>query len=267
MSRYFCCKFRAVSLICLCAVLLAFWASMGLDPARAAVLPVNPTPTPTPALVPGMNPVGQSNDMYLVFVPNRGQLEGRIFFSIQVGAHKMLFTRQGITYRLAGLDGEHTTIKLEYQGQNTRVRPMGVQMAPITVSIYVGRLERWMPYVPTFARILYPNLWDGIDLFFSGENNRLNYRYVIAPYADPDDIVLAYRSVSGLEVTSDGQLAVQVPVGGLLQRPPLAWQEIGGFRFPVTVSYKVGTHSGDLWYFYFDLGAYNPAYSLYITSS
>ena len=261
------CKFRAASLIGLLVVCLALCSGLGLIQVRAEVTRLAPTPTPTPAFVPGMNSVGASNDMYLVFVPNRGQLEGRIFFSIQAGAQKMLFSKQGITYRLIGMNGSHWNLKLEYQDQNTNVRPIGVQMAPITVSVYIGRFDRWLPYVPTFARIVYRNLWDDIDLFYSGENNRLNYRYVIQPYADPDEIYLAYRGASLVEVTSDGQLAVQTPGGDLLDRSPIAWQDIGGFRFPVTVSYEVYTHRGDVWYFYFDVGAYNPAYILYIASS
>ena len=48
-----------------------------------------------------------------------------------------------------------------------------------------GKPEDWITGIPTYSRIVYENLWPGIDLVFSGTIDRIKYKFIVKPGADP----------------------------------------------------------------------------------
>ena len=60
-----------------------------------------------------------------------------------------------------------------------------------TMNFFIGRQEDWRTGVPTYRRLVYPGVWDGIDLEYIGFVDRLEFRLVLQPGARPADIVLA----------------------------------------------------------------------------
>jgi hypothetical protein len=107
---------------------------------------------------------------------------------------------------------EHWKIKLDFVGANT-VQPLGLEQTEAVISYFKGSQDQWHTDLPTYSKITYPNLWQGIDLTYSGTVNRLKYKFVLQPGADPEDIRLAYRGAN-LKLNEAGQLEVSTPQGG-----------------------------------------------------
>ncbi len=114
------------------------------------------------------------------------------------------------------------------------------------------------------GRVTYRNLWDGVTLVYDGAPDGIvRSTYRITPHAKGSDPVrrirLAYNAAS-VATDANGNLVLEFATGNMVESAPAAWQEIGGKRVPVDVSFTVsdkkqaGFHAGD----------YDPAYPLII---
>jgi hypothetical protein len=136
-----------------------------------------------------------------------------------------------------------------------------------SISYFKGSPEEWRTEMPTYSRIVYPSLWEGIDLVYSGTTNRLKYEFVAQPGADPARIRLSYRGAT-VGVNQAGQLEVSTPAGGFYDDAPIAYQEVEGRRQPVEVSFtldQASWSSAEQSYpFGFHLGIYDHSLPLVI---
>jgi hypothetical protein len=131
------------------------------------------------------------------------------------------------------------------------------------ISYFKGPKDQWQTGLPTYASLVYLDLWPGIDLVYSGTVNRLKYTFVVKPGADPNQIKLAYRGASGVRLTQAGQLEVTTPVGEFHDDRPYAYQESEGQRTEVATAYRVKADETDDVYTYgFQVGAYDPSQPL-----
>ncbi|MBN1607608.1 MAG: SBBP repeat-containing protein, partial [Polyangiaceae bacterium] len=193
----------------------------------------------------------------LYFVEDRRLCpEGTAYF-VQ-GAHKTLFfTPNGITFRLKGQD-QSWVVKLEFVGRNPNGVLHGEDRQEAVFSYFRGPKEEWRAGLPTFSKVVYRELWPGIDLVYRGTANELKYEFVLKPGADPGQIRLRYRGAERVTPTDSGALRVSTRAGSFEDAPPVAWQEIEGTRMPVAMAYRVETEAT----YGFDLGPYDAAYSL-----
>jgi hypothetical protein len=139
------------------------------------------------------------------------------------------------------------------------VRPIGQGQTDVIISYFKGGRDEWHTGLPTYAQIVYRDLWHNIDLVYSGTANRLKYEFVVWPGADPAQIRLTYRGAT-LRVNDAGQLEVSTPAGGFQDDAPVAYQEVDGERVPVAGGYALD----DATTYGFYVGAYNPALPLVI---
>ncbi|HQK25646.1 MAG TPA: SBBP repeat-containing protein, partial [Synergistaceae bacterium] len=129
------------------------------------------------------------------------------------------------------------TLKLDFVGA-AKVRPEGETKADTVISYFKGKTSEHRT-VPTYRRIVYRNLWPGIDLQYAGDRKHLKYQFVVHPGADPAHIRLAYRGADRLAPGSDGGLEIVTAAGTLRDDTPVSWQEVDGARVPVTVTYAL----------------------------
>jgi len=216
--------------------------------------------------------------MPLYFIANQGQLDARVAYYVQGRDKTLYFTPDGVTFALTSAqppspvrrgDGGEVSgrwiVKLDFVGANP-VRPVGQAQTGAVVSYFKGPRDEWHTGLPTYAQIVYPDLWEGIDLTYSGTVNRLKYEFVVRPGADPTRIRLAYRGAS-VRLNEAGQLEVSTPAGGFQDDAPAAYQEVHGQRVPVPVAFTMlpsPDGRGDGGEVGFRLGAYDPTLPLVI---
>jgi hypothetical protein len=204
------------------------------------------------------------NQMPLAFTKNQGQLPEDVSFYVQGSDKTLYFTRRGVTFALTSTTGDKGTtrrwvVKLDFVGANPAVRAKGQDRQEAVISYFKGRPEDWKTNLSTYGQVVYPELWPGIDLVYSGSVNKLKYEFVVKPGADPNQIRLAYRGAAGVSVKETGQLAVTTPLASFGDAEPYAYQEIDGQRVEVPMAYELnGKTSGDVFEYGFDIGNYDP---------
>jgi uncharacterized repeat protein (TIGR02543 family) len=202
--------------------------------------------------------------MPLYFISNGGQVDGPVAYYIQGKDKTIYFTSEGLTYvlnerrigdnkdkevdfrgkRLSMDMAEHGArslscwiVKQDFVGADPNVRPSGEEKTEAVISYFKGSPEEWKTGLSTYSRIIYRNLWPGIDLVYYGTTDRLKYEFIVHPGADPSLIRLAYRGASAVKVNGDGRIEVRTPVRGFEDDVPAAYQEADGERVDVALSY------------------------------
>jgi hypothetical protein len=195
----------------------------------------------------------------LAFVPNHGQTDKRIRFSAEAGGASFWFTEREAVFAFAGRPKAHV-LRLGFVGASTGVEIVGRSPGPGRVNYLAGSDHtKWRTGLPTYAEVIYRDLWPGIDLAFRGGSGRLKYEFRLAPGADPARVRLAYDGADRLAVGRAGELRIHTAGRVLRDSPPVTYQPVGANRVPVASRYALeGNGYG------FALGAYDPKRPLVI---
>ena len=222
----------------------------------------------------------------LYFIDNQGQLDARVAYYIQGRDKSVYFTPQGVTVVLTGAGEQEAvagtdvhplsqggvgsvrqatlartvqrwTVKLDFVDANPNAKPVGEEPTSAVISYFKGPRERWKTGLPTYASLVYRDLWPGIDLVYTGTGSRLKCTFLVQPGADPNQIQLAYRGATAVRVNEAGQLEVSTPLGDFHEDKPYAYQEVEGQRLQVAAAYILEGEASDRVQYSFRLGAYD----------
>jgi len=231
----------------------------------------------TPALSQLDGPRAAGANWPLLFILNQGQVDRRVLFYVQGKDKNVYFRADGLTITLAtnrkqmktelknsleqpvlagGLRQspdlyflpqraslperiQRWTVQLDFVGACPEARVEGRNQAETRVSYFRGRPENWLSGIPTYQGIIYHQLWPGVDLTFSGDQNAVKYEFVVTPGAQPESIKLSYQGASEIKLNNLGQLEVMTPAGSFVDETPEAYQIKEGKRISIPVSYEI----------------------------
>jgi hypothetical protein len=123
--------------------------------------------------------------------------------------------------------------------------------------------SKWHRGVPRYARVSYHDVYPGIDLTYHGQQNQLEFDFVVAPGSTPAPIKLSFSGASRMTTDTAGNLALSSSAGDLTLNKPVAYQERNGVRqlvdarFILKANHQVG----------FELGGYDRTRELVIDPS
>ena len=123
--------------------------------------------------------------------------------------------------------------------------------------------SKWHRGVPHYARVSYHDIYPGIDLTYHGQQNQLEFDFVVAPGSTPDPINLSFSGASRMRTDAAGNLALSSSAGELTLNKPVAYQERNGIRQLVDARFvlKANRQVG------FELGGYDRTRELVIDPS
>ncbi|TMI83619.1 MAG: hypothetical protein E6H04_02545, partial [Bacillati bacterium ANGP1] len=238
----------------------------------------------------------------LSFEANRGQTDPQVRFLARVGRHVFFLTSTETVLvftppkgpgrangqRASRAPGQPedrlaTVLRMRFAGANPTPLVTGVEQLPGKANYLIGNHPaNWLTHVPLYARVLYENLYPGIDLRFYGaprgdqtgagraHGGQLEYDFVVHPGADPGIIGLEFQGAQALDVTAQGDLVLHLPGGAMVQQQkPRLYQETDGARRNIVGRFvRKTTHQVG-----FQVGAYDrrkplvidPAYLGYST--
>lgn len=187
----------------------------------------------------------------LSFEPNRGQTAQEVRF-VSRGKRSTLF----LTARKAVLslirDERRLALEMRFKGANPSPAMEGSERLPGTVNYFFGTdQDKWTTGIPRFSRVVYRNIYSGIDLAYYGTDRQLEYDFVVSPGADPRAIRLEFAGQDKARIDRDGDLVLMAGGHELRQHKPVVYQDRDGRRNAVdgryvldghTVSFEVGPY-------------------------
>ena len=185
-------------------------------------------------------------------------------FSAHASGRKLLFSASGAVSEW-GLGAGPTDIQPEVTmrlvGARPDVAPQAVGPQAGSANYLVGaHPDQWRFGVPLFGKILYSGVYPGIDLIYYGNQNQLEYDFVVAPGASWRAIRLTFSGAQAVEIDPHGDLKVQTRWGWLRHRRPQVYQQLAAGRVAVSGHYVLqGNRQVG-----FEIGGHEPGVPLVI---
>jgi hypothetical protein len=205
-------------------------------------------PMSSPA-APGSSAANRFGQLPLSFVPNAGQSEAVVRYQAHAMGGMLFFENDAVVLSLPttgrGLSAEDQTrsvVHLRFNGVDGAHRVVNAERLPGIANYFIGNEpSRWLTNLPTYAGIVYEQLYPGIDLRYDGAQSTLKGTYTLAPHADPSRIRWHYEGVTGMRVDQQtGDLLLTLDNESMLiEKAPSAWQMRAGMRLSVKVQYTV----------------------------
>ncbi len=89
---------------------------------------------------------------------------------------------------------------------------------------------KWRRHMTPFAKVKYNAIYPGVDLIYYGNQDQIEYDFVVAPRADPKPIVISVTGADRRWIDGAGNLVMETEVGSVVHHRPYIYQEIGGKR-------------------------------------
>ncbi|MCG8539988.1 MAG: SBBP repeat-containing protein [Clostridia bacterium] len=207
------------------------------------------------------------------FIPNRGQVDSKVKYYLKGTSYGFYFTPEEavLTFIKKESSPENTentgiTLALHFVDANPDVKIEGINKASAKINYFNGKDEsKWITGLPTYEKIIYKELWSGIDLIFYSKNNVLKYDFILKPGGCVEDIKLSYRGSKGISVDDGGNLEIHNDLGVLIDEKPISYQEIESKKVMIESGFKIKRQEDGEDYFGFAiLGNYDSKYSLVI---
>jgi Beta-propeller repeat len=156
---------------------------------------------------------------------------------------------------------QRDALRMKLVDANPMLHVTGLEESPGKSNYFIGNdPKQWHTNIAHYARVKYESVYRGVDLIYYGNQQQLEYDFIVAPGADPSAIRLAFEGTRGIEIDARGELILRTQGGEVRQRKPFIYQETGGERREVAGRYvKSGKHQVG-----FEIGAYDPTRPLVI---
>jgi hypothetical protein len=223
----------------------------------------------------------------LVFEPNRGQAPAQVKWVARGPGYQLFLTTEGVTVMVKERPDPlpkrnvfsvtfppaaqkrqiskpmYSAVSLKLIGSRPWNDVTGLEPTGGVSNYLLGNDPKaWHTNVPHYARIRANGVYDGIDLVFYSQGGNLEYDFIVAPGADPNQIRLAFEGQGRMRVDDkSGDLVLTTPGGSeLLQIRPRVYQQVGDERVEVAGGYELLDHGRAA----FALASYDPRQPLVI---
>ena len=177
------------------------------------------------------------------FEANHGQTDATVDFLARGAGYTLFLTSAQAVFVMAySTTGETPSIlRMKLGGGSTQSVAEGLNRLPGIVNYFLGDdSEKWHANIPTFARVLYPGVYEGVDLVYYGNQSQLEYDFVVNPGTDYKKIELRFEGADKVEIDSGtGDLLLRLGENTLRQQKPIVYQEINGQRKQIESRYEL----------------------------
>lgn len=194
----------------------------------------------------------------LRFETNQGQTAAAVKYLARVSGYTLFLTgtEAVMAMRNAGCGTRHVrcdgtaqavteTLKIKFADANPAPQITGLAQQPGTSSYFVGNDPRqWRTEVPAFAGVAYREIYPGVDLLWYGNEQALEYDFVVAPGADPRAIRLQFDGARRLRVAENGDLLIRLAHGEMRQHKPVLYQDSATGRQLIPGRYVISQRRG-----------------------
>ena len=190
----------------------------------------------------------------LVFEANKGETDPRVKFLAHGRGYALFLTNCEAVLELATMQpGDNgasrdqvsarvpparahwqrheAVLRMKLLGANPAPFVTGVEELPGKSNYFIGNdPKKWRADVSNYARVRYEGVYPGVDLIYYGNEEQLEYDFVVAPGSDPKAITWDLESSADskfvpVKIAANGDLVVGVHGQEIRFHKPVAYQE------------------------------------------
>src|SRR5215212_4061422 len=184
----------------------------------------------------------------LSFVANHGQAGKKVKFTSRGSGYSLALAPTTFTLAVADQRNKNheesrasaSVLQATLLGGNAAANVSGRERLLTRTNYFIGNDPRkWKTNIPNYAKVKYSGVYPGVDLVFYGNQDLLEYDFIVSPGADPAVIALGFAGITDMRVDEKGDLSLRTDVGEIRQSRPVAYQQIGDTRRFVPASYLI----------------------------
>lgn len=175
------------------------------------------------------------------FEENRGQVDSKVKFLSRGRGYNLFLTPAEAVFTFKDSIAQKTRV-LGMKLANVSSEPniMGVSELLGKTNYLIGNDQSaWKTNIPTFAKVKYQGVYPGIDLLFYGNQQLLEYDFVVSPGADPKLIKLGFDGADSRMVNTNGDLVLGHGRQEIQFLKPYVYQEDEGVRKTISGDYAL----------------------------
>ena len=182
----------------------------------------------------------------LSFEPNQGQTDAQVRFLARGPGYTVFLAPGEAVLGLmppdtagdASTQGAGTVLRIGLVGSNPTPSLLGLDLEPGKSNDLIGNdPAQWHTAIPNYGRVEVQGVYPGVDLIYHGQQQQLEFDFVVAPGADPGVIRLAFQGTTGLTLDDQGDLVLPTAGGDVIERAPVLYQQVDGVSRAVAGHY------------------------------
>ena len=186
----------------------------------------------------------------LFFFPNTGQTDPSVQYIVQTPDLSARFLADSVIFHV-----QENQLAVHFPGANSGAFVEGQQRLEAKLNFFLGNTrDDWKKDVPAYSKIVYRELYPGIDMSYGGTARRVKSEFLVSPGADPQLIRLQYSEPVAID--ANGNLMV----GGFQEDAPEIYQQRGKTRMIIAGRYRML----DAYTVGFEIGVYDNSAPLVI---
>jgi len=177
----------------------------------------------------------------LHFEVNKGQAAQDVCFISRSGGRALLLKQNETQLVLQNKKNKQPDVlKMKLANANDNPTVEGLDELVGRTNYFISNDEtKWKKDIPTYKRVKYSNVYDGVDLIYYGNQRELEYDFIVAPNTNPDVIKLKFENAKDITIDANGDLILKVGNHTIRQHPPVTYQEINGRRKEIQSNYRI----------------------------
>ena len=188
----------------------------------------------------------------LSFVANYGQADKKVKFISRGSGYSLALAPTTFTLAVAdshsknneesmtGSRASASVLQATLLGGNAAANLTGLEQLPTRTNYFIGSdPQKWKTNVPNYAKVKYSGLYPGVDLVFYGNQNLLEYDFIVSPGTNPGVIALGFEGITDMRVDEKGDLILRTDAGEIRQSRPVVYQQIDDARRIIPASYLI----------------------------
>src|ERR1700722_10100757 len=216
------------------------------------------------ASTPAPHPSGAYGDLPLSFEANRGQADSQVKYMARGRGYTLFLTPKETVLALRhalpaakqkneanaaavprGLKHEtvqwaEDVVRFKLAGASANPKMEGVEKLPGISNYYIGNdPSRWQSGIPNYRKVVYREVYSGIDVTYYGNPGLLESDFIVAPGADTSVIAWDVEGAAKLRVNEAGDLILETVNASMRLQKPVVYQMVAGERREVTGAYRV----------------------------
>jgi len=185
----------------------------------------------------------------LSFEANKGQTDPRVKFLSRGQGYSFFLTPNEAVMTLgsrpeAKEQGARAkketsaTLRIKLVDANQQPRVIGMEEQAGKSNYFLGNDARqWKTDVPNYGKVKYESVYPGVDVVYYGNQQQLEYDFIVAPGADPKQIKLSFAGAQQMCLDENGDLVLKTRAGEVRQHKPVVYQEVNGARQEIASRY------------------------------
>lgn len=196
------------------------------------------------------------NNQNIQFVENKGQIKDNngnirndIKYYVKGNGMDIYFRDEGVSYVIynkeSSTDGKILTtmhrldLNLNRNKEKFRIEAKGKNQSTYS---FFNQEEGNYSNIKSFSKIIYEDVYDGVDFVYYPENNNIKYDIIVDAGVDPNIINIEYEGHDSIKKNNKNQIEITTTLGAITEDLPETYQIINNNKSDVATEYTLNNN-------------------------